>query len=79
MHVIVVGAGNIGTPLIEAATVDGNEVVVTESDERKAAASAREFGRLVRNDDATGMETLEDAGTDRADALISTTDPQPTS
>jgi trk system potassium uptake protein TrkA len=74
MYIIVVGAGNIGTPLIEIATIDENEVVVIESDEQKADAAAREFDCLVLNDDATEMETLEDAGIDRADALISTTD-----
>jgi trk system potassium uptake protein TrkA len=74
MYIIVVGAGNIGTPLIEIATIDENEVVVIESDKQKADAAAREFDCLVLNDDATEMATLEDAGIDRADALISTTD-----
>ena len=74
MYIIVVGAGNIGTPLSEIATIDETEVVVIESDEAKADAAAREYDCLVLNDDATEMETLEDAGIDRADALISTTD-----
>ncbi|NHN47380.1 TrkA family potassium uptake protein [Halostella sp. JP-L12] len=74
MYIIVVGAGNIGTPLIDMATRDENEVVVIEKDGAKADAAAREYDCLVLNDDATEMETLEDAGVDRADALISTTD-----
>ncbi len=73
MYVIIVGAGDIGTPLIEVATKGGNEVVVIESDEERAKRAARQFDCLVLNDDATVQETLEDAGAERADALISTT------
>jgi trk system potassium uptake protein TrkA len=73
MYIVIVGAGNIGSPLIEIATAGGNEVVVVERDEVKAEAAA-EYDCLVINDDATVKETLLDAGLDRADALISTTD-----
>ena len=73
MYVVIVGAGDIGTPLIEIATAGGNEVVVIERDETRAEAAA-DHDCLVLNDDATVKDTLEDAGADRADALISTTD-----
>ncbi|NHN59649.1 MULTISPECIES: TrkA family potassium uptake protein [Halorussus] len=74
MYIVIVGAGNIGTPLIEIATAGGNEVVVIEQDEAKAERAASTFDCLVLNDDATIKDTLVDAGADRADALISTTD-----
>ena len=74
MYIIVVGAGNTGTPLIEIATKGGNEVVVIERDDTKAEAAATAFDCLVLNDDATEKETLIDAGAERADALISTPD-----
>ncbi|WP_267642905.1 potassium channel family protein [Haloarchaeobius amylolyticus] len=74
MYIIIVGAGNIGTPLIEIATRDENEVVVIEQNEAKADAAARQFDCLVINADATVAETLDEAGIDRADAIISTTD-----
>lgn len=74
MYLVVVGAGNIGTPLIEIATASGNEVVVVERDDQKATETGREFDCLVINDDATVKETLVDAGVGRADALVSTTD-----
>lgn len=74
MYVVVVGAGNIGRPLIEIATAAGNEVVVVERDEEKAEAVASAYDCLTINADATLKETLEDAGADRADALITTTD-----
>lgn len=74
MYIIVVGAGEIGAPLIEIATRSGNEVVVIERDDEKADLIASEYDCLVLNTDATVKETLEDAGADRTDAVISTTD-----
>jgi trk system potassium uptake protein TrkA len=73
MYIVIVGAGDIGTPLIEVATNSGNEVVVVERDEARAERAAN-YDCLVINDDATVKDTLVDAGADRADALISTTD-----
>ena len=74
MYIVIVGAGDIGTPLIEIATEGGNEVVVIERDEARAERAATTFDCLVIQDDATVKETLLDAGADRADALVSTTD-----
>jgi len=74
MYLILVGAGDIGTPLIDLATQSGNEVVVIERDEERAERASRQYDCLVINDDATSKGTLQDAGADRADALISTTD-----
>jgi trk system potassium uptake protein TrkA len=74
MYIVIVGAGDIGTPLIEIATTDGNEVVVVERDEERAERASRQYDCLVINADATSKETLQEAGIERADALISTTD-----
>lgn len=74
MYIVIVGAGDIGNPLIEIATTGGNEVVVIERDEERAEHASREYDCLVVNDDATSKDTLKEAGADRADALISTTD-----
>ncbi|MFB6071323.1 MAG: TrkA family potassium uptake protein [Halanaeroarchaeum sp.] len=74
MYIVIVGSGDIGTPLIEIATREGNEVVVIERDEERAERTATAHDCLVINDDATTKDTLLDAGVDRADALISTTD-----
>ncbi|WP_052367696.1 TrkA family potassium uptake protein [Haloferax sp. ATB1] len=73
MYIIIVGAGDIGTPLIDIATRSGNEVVVIERDEQRANTIADEHDCLVLNTDATTKVSLLDAGADRADALISTT------
>jgi trk system potassium uptake protein TrkA len=74
MYIVIVGAGDTGTPLIEMATKGGNEVVAIERDHERAERAASAFDCLVIEDDATSKETLLDAGADRADAVISTTD-----
>lgn len=74
MYLIVVGAGDIGTQLIDIATQTGNEVVVLERDRERAEIAANAFDCLVLNDDATVQDSLVDAGIKRADAVISTTD-----
>jgi trk system potassium uptake protein TrkA len=73
MYLIIVGAGDIGGPLIDTATRAGNDVVVIERDEERADSIASEYDCLVLNADATIKETLEDAGADQADAIITTT------
>lgn len=74
MYLIIVGAGDIGTPLIDIATRSGNDVVVIERDVERADEVADSHDCLVLNDDATVKETLLDAGGEQADAIISTTD-----
>jgi len=74
MYIIIVGAGDIGTPLIEIATGSGYEVVVVEKEAARADEVASENDCLVLNADATVKETLIDAGAERADAIITTTD-----
>ncbi|WEL20458.1 TrkA family potassium uptake protein [Halorhabdus sp. BNX81] len=74
MYIIIVGAGDIGTPLIDIATRSGNEVVVIEHNTERANRAADRFDCLVLEADATKNATLEDAGAAQADAIVSTTD-----
>ncbi|WP_436343923.1 potassium channel family protein [Natronorubrum sp. FCH18a] len=74
MYLVIIGAGSIGSNLIDLAVRDGNDVVVIETDEERANDVASEYDCLVLNADATKNGTLRDAGIDRADAVISTTD-----
>lgn len=73
MYLIVVGAGKIGSNFIELATKDGNDVVVIEEDEHVANEVADEYDCRVLNADAAQDEVLVDAGIEKADAVISTT------
>ncbi|UPV76871.1 TrkA family potassium uptake protein (plasmid) [Halorussus limi] len=74
MYVIIVGAGDIGSQLLEIATRENNNVVVIEKDEAVATRTAQNFDCLVLNRDATVMDALEEAGAEQADAIISTTE-----
>lgn len=74
MYIIIVGAGDIGSQVIELAVNAGYEVVVVESDEEVANQTASDFDCLVINADATNQEALVDAGAEQADAIIATTD-----
>ncbi len=73
MYMIIVGAGSIGTSLIDIATKDKNNVVVVESNANRAKELSNKYDITVLNADATSAETLREAGSDRADALITTT------
>lgn len=74
MYIVIVGAGDIGSALLGIATAGNNEVVVIERDSERAERASKQFDCLVINDDAASKEVLQDAGAERADALISTTD-----
>jgi trk system potassium uptake protein TrkA len=74
MYILIVGAGDIGGPLLDLATREHHEVVVIERDEAVAKEIAGAHDCLVLNRDATTMEALEEADAGRADAIISTTD-----
>lgn len=68
------GTGDIGTPLGKLAAESGNEVVVTERDPERAERASKQNDCPVINDGATSKAPLSDAGADRTDALIPTTD-----
>ncbi|HDL85178.1 MAG TPA: TrkA family potassium uptake protein [Candidatus Acetothermia bacterium] len=73
MYMIIVGAGSIGLSLIEIATKEKNNVVVIEANPERARDISNKFDITVLNGNATLVETLREAGSERADALIATT------
>ncbi len=73
MYVIVVGAGGIGSALVELALQDRHDVAVVERDSRKAESITRRHDVLVIHADAAFTEVIRQAGGERADALITTT------
>lgn len=78
LYLIVVGAGRIGNRVIELATHDGHEVVVIEKNTDLAERIGAQYDCLIINDDASKMIVLEEAGISKADALITTTNDDPT-
>ncbi|ADJ15353.1 potassium channel family protein [Halalkalicoccus jeotgali] len=78
MYLIVVGAGSIGTEILSVGATSGHEIVVIDRDRERAERAGREFDCLVLHADATDREVLREAGADRADAIICTTEADPT-
>lgn len=73
MYIIIVGAGSIGTSLIDIAVREKNNVVVIEASSDRAREISTKYDITVLSGDATSAETLREAGSERADSLIVTT------
>lgn len=73
MHVIIVGAGEVGRYLAQRLGAEGNDVVVVEQNEVIAAQIAGELDVQVVVGSATVPSTLEAAGVDKADLLAGVT------
>ncbi|MFB6088074.1 MAG: TrkA family potassium uptake protein [Haloarculaceae archaeon] len=74
MYVIVVGAGQIGSQVIDMLVEAGYEVVILEHDPDVADRVGREHDCLMLNADATVKDNLLEAGAEQADAIIATTE-----
>lgn len=74
MHLIIVGAGRTGKHVIQSAIQDKHDVYVIEKDEKTASELAANFDCKVILDDASSLEALKEAGAEKADALVTTTD-----
>jgi DNA (cytosine-5)-methyltransferase 1 len=73
MHVIIVGAGEVGRYLAQRLGAEGNDIVIVEQDEAVAASIGEELDVQVVVGSATTPSTLERAGVDRADLLAGVT------
>lgn len=73
MYLIVVGLSGIGKSLAGLAAENGNSVVVIDKNEEKCTEILEQNDLLAITGTATDKSILEDAGIDRADALIATT------
>ncbi|MGF1613917.1 MAG: potassium channel family protein [Gammaproteobacteria bacterium] len=73
MYLIVIGAGDIGSSVVELALKDGHDVVVIEADKRRAEQLADTLDALVLNAAITAQGIMEEAGAQRADAVMATT------
>lgn len=73
MYMIIVGAGSIGTSLIDIAVCEKNNVVLIDADADRAREVSAKYDITVLSGNATSADTVREAGADRADALIVTT------
>jgi len=73
MYIIVVGAGKVGYYLTKLLLSQGHEVMLIENDKNKVASMADELGDSVIQGDGSAVETLTEAGANRADAIVAVT------
>ena len=77
MEIVVVGAGSIGSSLIEMATLEDNDVTVIEKDPATAHEIEERYDCSVIVKDATDREALWAARAEDADVVIATTEQDP--
>lgn len=73
MNLIILGAGPVGNSLIKLATEAGHDVVMIEPNEDRAAHCADRYDVRVLNMDIADEGVVDEAGLDRANAIIATT------
>ena len=70
MRIVIVGAGAVGSYLAERLSAEGQDVVVIEDDEDRAADLQDRIDALVITGNGASPTVLHEAGVDRADLLI---------
>lgn len=70
MRIIIVGAGAVGSYLAERLSTEGQDVVVIEDDERRAAQLQESIDALVLTGNGASAHVLEEAGAEKADLMI---------
>lgn len=73
-YYVVVGCGRLGADLAGQLSRAGHSVVVIDVNEEKFASLAVDFGGFRLEGDATEIDLLRRAKTDKADCLIAVTD-----
>jgi len=81
MFVLIVGCGRVGSAIAKAMLAEGNEVSVLDEDpeaiarlERGQDKSWEDLGGLYTVGTALEMNALQEAGIERADAFVASTD-----
>jgi trk system potassium uptake protein len=73
MRIVIVGAGEVGSS-IAASLSDTHEVVVVDQDGERVESLTYTLDVLPIQGDGTSLDTLRDAGIERADMVIASTD-----
>jgi trk system potassium uptake protein TrkA len=73
MHIVVVGAGQVGSYLAERLSLEGQDVVVIESDADRASEMQASLDCLVVHGNGSSPAVLEEAGVASAGMLIAVT------
>jgi len=73
MYVVIAGAGIVGGELARRLLESRHDVVVVEHDKASCDQLYAETGAVVVNGSASRIETLREAGIDKADVLVAAT------
>jgi trk system potassium uptake protein TrkA len=73
MRIVIVGAGTVGSYLAERLAIEGQDIVVIESDERSAAELQHAVDCMVIRANGASVHALEKAGVADASLLIAVT------
>jgi trk system potassium uptake protein TrkA len=73
MYIIIVGLGGIGRSLTAQSVEQGDNVVIIDRNEQRCSDMLEHYDVLAITGNSTDKAILEDAGIDRADALVATT------
>jgi trk system potassium uptake protein len=73
MYIIIAGAGKVGYHLGSLLMGEGHEVMLIEKDRSKADLLSLEFHDAIMEGDASTVEVLKEAGTNRADVVVAAT------
>ncbi|MFH1215382.1 MAG: Trk system potassium transporter TrkA [Pseudomonadota bacterium] len=74
MRIMIVGAGQVGHYLCEKLSVEGQEVVLVDSDETKLRKLERDLNILPMRGSGASARVLEEAGIKQTDLFIAVTD-----
>jgi trk system potassium uptake protein len=70
MRIVIVGAGAVGSYLAERLSAEGQDVVVIEDDEDRAAELQERIDALVITGNGASPAVLQEAGVEKAELLI---------
>ncbi len=74
MYIVIIGAGNVGYHLAKAVLSKGHEVLLIDRDAATLERIEDELGSIGLRGDGCEANTLEEAGTARADLFVAVTD-----
>lgn len=72
-HIIIVGCGRLGSNLAGQLSESGESVIIVDEDKNSFRKLPPSFGGINIIGDVTYSETLENAGIDKAKALVAVT------
>jgi trk system potassium uptake protein TrkA len=77
MHILIVGAGDIGFQLAKRLSVEKYDITMIELDPQKVKRANEQLDAMVIEGHGASYDTLEKAKLGRIDIMAAMTDPEP--